>query len=87
MKLFKIFGLSKSILPSTEENPANTPERRSLPFLGKVALTTTKLRLCGFIELDGEILEVMSTKGFISKGTPVRIIGQKLGQYLVEPLI
>lgn len=86
MKLFQFLGLSQSPTTSTEKNSTSKSEPRMLPLLGKVAFTTTKLRLCGFIELDGKTLEVMSTKGFISKGTPVRIIGQTLGQYLVEPL-
>ena len=54
--------------------------------IGKMAKTLTPLRTSGLVELDGKKVEVTSAKGYVAKGTMVRIIGKRMGWWLVEPV-
>lgn len=53
---------------------------------GKIGHTLTKLKLVGFIEVNGRKFEAKSEHGIIQSGVPVRIIGSAFGILRVEPL-
>ena len=53
---------------------------------GKIGHTLTKLKLVGFVEVNGEKFEAKSESGIIQSGVPVRIIGSAFGILRVEPL-
>ncbi len=53
--------------------------------VGKIALTKTKMSMTGFVEVEGQIIEALSTNVFVQKGEWVRIIGEKFGRLIVEP--
>ena len=72
-------GDSSSTSSSQESHPVNQ-------LIGKIGETLTPLRTSGYIDLEGKRMEVTSSKGYVPKGRLVRIIGKKMGWYLVEPV-
>ena len=53
---------------------------------GKVGHTLTKLRMIGFIEVNGKRFEAKSDNGVIQPGVPVKIIGNAFGVLVVTPI-
>ncbi|MDE6348089.1 MAG: NfeD family protein, partial [Bacteroides sp.] len=52
--------------------------------VGDVGTTTTRLALIGYAEINGEIVEVKSSDGFINEKTPIMVERIADGVLLVE---
>lgn len=50
--------------------------------IGKQAIAASDLKPSGLIELDGKVIEALSSLGYIDKGTTVRIVGGQ-GSHLI----
>ncbi len=58
----------------------------SLDLRGKIGHTITRLKLCGFVEINGIRYEAMSNSIALEKNVPVRVTGHCFGLLKVEPL-
>jgi len=79
--------LKQAFLPSSTLTGTSVPEvlNQSVPdLIGRIGKTLTPLRTSGYMEVDGQRVEVTSTKGYIPKDSLVRIIGKKMNWYMVE---
>lgn len=52
--------------------------------IGEKGVTTTRLALIGYAEIDGKVVEVKSTGGFLDEKTPVIVTRITNGTILVE---
>ncbi|EKC72230.1 hypothetical protein LEA_06850, partial [human gut metagenome] len=65
------------------------PSRRSAEDkvkVGDVGVTTTRLALIGYAEINGDIVEVKSSDGFLNEKTPIIVDRIADGVLLVERL-
>ncbi len=53
---------------------------------GKVGHTLTKLRMIGFIEVNGKRFEAKSANGVIQPGVTVKVVGNAFGILIVKPI-
>lgn len=53
---------------------------------GKVGHTLTKLKMVGFIEVNGKKFEAKSQVGIIQPGVTVQIVGNAFGVLVVQPI-
>ncbi|MEM6765185.1 MAG: hypothetical protein AAF824_18840 [Bacteroidota bacterium] len=87
MGLFSFFGFSsrkgKSNNPPGIISAQREELRQSKGRLGKAA---TKLRLTGYVLVDGKRREAISTKLFVEEGRAIRVVGERFGRLLVEPV-
>lgn len=75
--------LSKSplVLKATEDEPAaSSPSAED--WMGQEGTTVTSLRPAGIIEIGGKRLNASTNGEFLSRGTPVKVIGAE-GDHLV----
>jgi membrane-bound ClpP family serine protease len=75
--------LKQAFFPSV----ASAPEVliQSVPdLIGRIGKTLTPLRTSGYMEVDGQRVEVTSSKGYIPKDALVRITGKRMNWYMVE---
>lgn len=74
--------LSKSslVLHETESGASSAPALES--WADREGTAVTALRPAGFIEIDGTRLSASTSGEFLSKGTPVRVVGSE-GDHLV----
>ncbi|MCI4668074.1 MAG: NfeD family protein [Bacteroidia bacterium] len=79
MSFFSFFGKSGS-----ESEDENGERMQMGTFKGRLARATTPLKSMGFITLDGQTYEAMSTQGFIPEGSLVKITGFNMGNLTVE---
>lgn len=54
--------------------------------IGNIGITTTRLALIGYADINGQIVEVKSSDGFIDEKCPVKVIRITDGIVLVEKL-
>ena len=52
--------------------------------IGDTGITTTRLALIGYAEINGDIVEVKSTDGFLNEKTPIIVNRITDGVILVE---
>ena len=73
--------LSKTlVLQDTEASPVTQSSLQE--WLDQEGITVTALRPAGFIEIGGKRLNASTSGEFLSKGTPVRVVGAE-GDHLV----
>ena len=53
---------------------------------GKIGHTLTKLKMIGFIEVNGKKFEAKSQVGIIQPGVTVQIVGNAFGVLIVQPI-
>ncbi len=79
MSFFNLFGKSGDPPEETNQKGAMMEALK-----GRLARATTPLRSIGLISVDGKTYEAMSTQGFISEGSLVKITGYTFGNLTVE---
>jgi len=84
--LFAMNWFKKMFYRQPEPQLKQDPGQEEMTLIGRVAQAVTPLRTNGFIELDGQRYEVMSSKGYVAAGTYVRITGKRMGWFRVEPV-
>ena len=57
-----------------------------MDFLGKTAVTTSKLHPVGKADFDGNTIQVVAKNGWIEEGTRITVIQQEGNHILVEPI-
>ena len=71
------------------KTPKDTPVQSRVAALrkliGKKGRTTTRLRLGGYIEVEGQVFEAMAQGRFINKDVLVRIVAVRFGTLWVVP--
>ncbi len=87
IKLLSKGAIYKKIVLQDEQSIAEIKEvSNALEMLiGKEAITITDLRPSGFIDIDGQKLEVVSNSRFINKSESVKIVGIQGITLVVSP--
>ena len=80
--------LSRSplVLKDTEKPSKKAAPGRDNPWMDREGVVATPLRPAGFIEIDGQRLDAVSTGDFLEKGTAVRVIGTESNHLLIRPV-
>ncbi len=87
MGLFSFLGFSSRKGESNNPLGIITAQRKELrQSIGRLGKAATKLRLTGYVEIDGKRREAISTKIFVEKGRAIRVVGERFGRLLVEPI-
>ena len=55
-------------------------------FIGKTGVTLSDFRPTGKVQVDHHVIQASSDEGFLSNGTPVRIIGGEGTHYIVRKI-
>jgi len=83
--LFGLYSQERKPKPINSQQAKNEPESPQ-DLRGKLGHTVTRLKLCGFVEINGKRYEAISSNIALEKNTPVRVIGYCFGLLRVEPL-
>lgn len=51
---------------------------------GKIGVSITNLASSGKVQVDGTIIEAISSDGFVPQGSRVRILGRKMSYWMVQ---
>lgn len=69
---------------NSEPNDKKPPPFGHEEMMGKIGVTITNLASSGKVQVDGVVIEAISSEGFVPQGKRVRILGRKMSYWMVQ---
>lgn len=66
--------------PNDKKPPPSGPEELK----GKIGVTITNLASSGKVQVEGTVIEAISSEGFVPMGSRVRILGRRMSYWMVQ---
>lgn len=81
---FYSLNTQRTVKQYSEPNDKKPPPVGQGEMKGKIGVAITNLASSGKVQVDGTVIEAISSEGFIPRGKRVRILGRKMSYWMVQ---